>query len=195
MQQKVQRTKREKQPDRQHGERRLAAHVPVVERRRHVTIEEVDEQLLILRLASFHVRGKIVERQLICVLAQRFQNACPRLIHALEREIKLCPMYKRDVRHVRTAGRQNLFHPLIDRFLAVLCDGEKMVAQREQRRFLFVELPLARHDERCLLRPGQNEARGLLAAEANANLRALRKKAAVARVVGANLAEHTLPAV
>lgn len=67
--------------------------------------------------------------------------------------------------------------------------------QREQRRFLFVELAFARRDKHCFLRPGQNEARGLLAAEANANLRALRKKAAVARVVGADLAEHTLPAV
>ena len=73
--------------------------------------------------------------------------------------------------------------------------GEKAVAQREQRRLLFVELAFARHDERCLLRLSQNEARGLLAAEANADLRALRKKAAVARVVGADLAEHTLPAV
>ena len=67
--------------------------------------EKIYEQLLILRLASFHVRGKIVERQLICVLAQRFQNARPHLVHTLEREIKLCPLRKRDVRHVCTAGR------------------------------------------------------------------------------------------
>ena len=104
-------------------------------------------------------------------------------------------MRKRNVRQARTAERQHVLQPPLHRKRTLLRRLQKPPAQRQQRSLLFFQRAFARYDQRGFFPLCENEPRSLLAAKPHADLRAAGKKAAVTRMIGADLAEQLLSAV